>query len=335
MSLIEVTNACNLNCAMCNIKLASRPIGFMSADTFEVILRKLKDYGSKSIGLFNVGEPFLCKELGTLVNLAGKYHFKMLLSTNGQFPHLILPLHQGAPNLSIAYRFSIDGAAQKTYESIRLGASFSALIASLKEIHRINKEKINSRINMFIRTVLCMKNIYEIPDFFRVFGKYCLPENFYFGIIEGLSPDLTFFRKEFPFMHLTRSNLPCYMPFSEMHFTYDGQATLCCRDYSGELVIGDIREKSIAELWNGEKANEIRKLHLLGAKTGLPCDNCYFPLDNLTLIINIYIRFLNSLSRQMSSVEFGDKLTDLLWQMDSSLAKEDLSEFKKRVWAVF
>lgn len=335
MSLIEITNACNLNCVMCNTKLASRRIGFMSKDIFEVILRKLKDKGSKTIGLFTVGEPFLHPDIGTLLRLVDKYQFKTLLSTNGQFPHLLLPLYRSIPKLSIAYRFSIDGAVQKTYESIRLGASFNTLIESLEQIHQINEGKINSRINMFIRATLCMKNIYEIPEFFNAFGKYCLPENFDFGIIQGLSPDLTFFRREFPFKHLIRRNVPCCMPFSEMHFTYDGKATLCCRDYSGQLVIGDIREKSIAELWNGDKANEIRDMHLLGAKTGLPCDNCYFSIDSLNRIANFYIKFLNSFSRQMPSVEFGDKVIDFLWKMDSSLAKEDLSELKKCVLNAF
>jgi len=320
---------------MCNTKLANRPIGFISADTFEVILRKLKDEGSKTIGLFTIGEPFLHPNIGTLLRLADKYQFKAILSTNGQFPHLIPQLYKNVPDMSIVYRFSIDGAVQRTYESIRLGASFSTLIKSLEQIHKLNDGKINSRIQMFIRVVLCMKNIYEIPEFFNVFGKYCLPENFSFVIIEGLSPDLTFFWREFPFKHLIRRNVPCYMPFSEMHFTYDGKATLCCRDYSGGLVIGDIREKSIAELWDGDRANEIRNLHLLGVKTGLPCDNCYFPFDNLNQIINLYIRFLNSFSRQMSSIEFGDKLIDLLWKMDSSLAKEDLGELKKCVLNAF
>lgn len=331
MSFIEVTNVCNLNCAMCNTRLSDRPAGYMSPETFEVILRKLKEGGSRTIGLFTVGEPFLHPDIGALLRLVEKYRFKALFSTNGQFPEQIPELAPRVSKRAVACRFSIDGANQETYESIRQGASFSKLMESLEQIHILNHRKINSRIEVFIKATLCMKNIHEIPDFFRAFGKYCPPENFYFGLIQGLSPDLTFFKNEFPFKHLIRRNIPCGMPFSEMHFTYEGQATLCCRDYSGRLVVGDIRERSIRELWDGDPARKIRKQHLSGKSTGLPCDDCYFPRDHLSDLVNAYISFLDPRSWKRSAREFGDELVDFLWKMDASLAKEDVVGFKKYV----
>ena len=37
-ALIEITNACNLNCLMCNTKFQSRPEGLMSSEVFERIV---------------------------------------------------------------------------------------------------------------------------------------------------------------------------------------------------------------------------------------------------------------------------------------------------------
>ena len=40
-SLVEITNACNLNCLMCNTKMSKRPIGFIEPRVFELILQQL------------------------------------------------------------------------------------------------------------------------------------------------------------------------------------------------------------------------------------------------------------------------------------------------------
>ena len=44
-SLIEITNACNLNCLMCNTKLSERPPSLMTPETFERIVEELKSVG--------------------------------------------------------------------------------------------------------------------------------------------------------------------------------------------------------------------------------------------------------------------------------------------------
>ena len=44
-SLIEITNACNLNCLMCNTKLSTRPASLMLPEVFERIIKQLTEKG--------------------------------------------------------------------------------------------------------------------------------------------------------------------------------------------------------------------------------------------------------------------------------------------------
>lgn len=44
----------------------------------------------------------------------------------------------------------------------------------------------------------------------------------------------------------------CSRPFSELCVNYEGKAVLCCNDYHGKVVIGDVREKTVQELWQSE-----------------------------------------------------------------------------------
>lgn len=335
-SLIEITNACNLNCVMCNTKMSKRPIGFIEPRIFEIILKQLNTIGINNVGLHTVGEPFMYKNIEELLEIAESYGFNVWLSTNGQFPQRIEPLYRKFPITTRCYRFSIDGATRETYESIRRGASFDKLIKSLEVIHKINKGKKNYRIALSIDSILSMTNIFELPLFFKAYGKYCWPENINFNILNGLSPDPSFFWRDFPFSNLIRHMIPCRMPFKSIYFTYSGKATLCCRDYEEELVIGDIQENSIIELWNGPKAESIREKHLNPDKMDIrPCRVCFGTYRLVSDVVNEYIHFLIARYSQLTPRQFGDKVLSLLNNMNSIIQKKDIDAFKQCILDAF
>lgn len=315
---IEITNACNLNCLMCRTKASKRPVGFIEPRILNIILQKLSAIGIKAVSFHTVGEPFMHKGLEELLEIAGGYGFRVWLSTNGQFPQRIESLYKRFPDLANWYRFSIDGATRQSYELIRQGASFDKLLESLEMIHRINDGKRNSRISLSITSMLGMTNIYDIAAFFKVYSKYCYPESMSFFIPYIVPSNADFAKKDFPFPNLIRPGAPCSMPFKSIHFTYSGKATLCCRDYEEELVIGDIEEGAIIELWNGPRAESIRNKHLNPESMDIsPCRLCFVPSSPLVSdILNEYIRFLAARSPQLDPRQFGDKVLSLLNKMD-------------------
>ena len=56
---------------------------------------------------------------------------------------------------------------------------------------------------------------------------------------------------------------------------FDGTMVLCCADYPREVVIGNVADESICDLWNGKKMQGIRAA-LSGAKGKPPgmCQRC-------------------------------------------------------------
>lgn len=48
----------------------------------------------------------------------------------------------------------------------------------------------------------------------------------------------------------------CNAPFSSLYLDNSGRALACCM--SGDFSLGDIRRQSLQEIWNGEKANQLR-----------------------------------------------------------------------------
>lgn len=51
----------------------------------------------------------------------------------------------------------------------------------------------------------------------------------------------------------------CLMPGGTFAILWNGDFTICCEDYDGELVLGNVTKTSIMDIWMGEKAQRIRK----------------------------------------------------------------------------
>ena len=52
----------------------------------------------------------------------------------------------------------------------------------------------------------------------------------------------------------------CPVPFSSANVLHNGDLLLCAQDWGRKEIIGNVRDATIAELWNGPRMLEIRKL---------------------------------------------------------------------------
>ena len=335
-SNIEITNACNINCLMCNTKLQERPYQLMKPEVFERIILELKATGIPTAGLHTVGETFVYKDLETLLEIAERHKFRVWISTNAQFPERIKEIYSKFPNMLNDIRISVDGATAKTFEHIRVGGSFNKVLESFEIIHTLNKGKKNFNIGLTLDSILNSDTIYEIPLYFERFGKYANPEHINFWVITGLSPDNSYFKSTFPYPNLIRSEVPCHMPFESQFFTHDGKATLCCRDYNEEIVVGDIMTSSIKEIWNGEEAEKVRRQHRNPESLTIKaCQNCFGPHKFLDTVVNNFIHYLHFKKPRLSNEEFGDAVTTLLQKMDYAIGIKSDHTLKKCVADTF
>ncbi|MFX1446482.1 MAG: radical SAM/SPASM domain-containing protein [Promethearchaeota archaeon] len=333
---IEITNICNLNCIMCNTQLSKRSRGYMKPEVFKNVLNELKTIGINRIAIHTLGEPFMYNNLDILFELIKKYKFKVYLSTNGQFPGKIKNLIYKYSNSIEFIRFSIDGAKSDTYEKIRRGATFDKLIQSLEVVHKFNESKIDFRIPIRIDSILSLTNLYEVLLFFTVFKKYCKPESINFNIVSGLSPDNSYFREAFPFPNLIRKRIPCRDPFYAVHFTYHGEVTLCCEDFNGELIIGDLKKNSLIEIWNGKNSRFIRKQHLNPEELNInACKNCYEPYSFISDITNKFIHYLYYYYHNISEQQFGRILLAMFKDMDKIMINKDKDRLKSMILKFF
>ena len=76
----------------------------------------------------------------------------------------------------------------------------------------------------------------------------------------------------------TQSNVgyPCYRLWLTFTVLWDGRVSLCCADFDGRHVLGDLRTSTIREVWNSPAYRAVRRQHL---ESGGPeiCRSCDLP----------------------------------------------------------
>ena len=64
-------------------------------------------------------------------------------------------------------------------------------------------------------------------------------------------------------------------PFERMHILSDGRVIFCCQDWSHSLVVGNIKDNTIEEIWNGTKYTSARKsLYDKDKESPMICKKC-------------------------------------------------------------
>jgi radical SAM protein with 4Fe4S-binding SPASM domain len=79
-------------------------------------------------------------------------------------------------------------------------------------------------------------------------------------------------------------NYPCYRPWLTFTALWDGRVSLCCADFDGSTILGDLRSSTIAEIWNSERYRAVRREHLESGGPAL-CHSCDLPKKDSPLWI--------------------------------------------------
>ncbi len=63
--------------------------------------------------------------------------------------------------------------------------------------------------------------------------------------------------------------LPCYQIFTDLHIQADGEVSMCCIDVETANGYGNIKDKSLKEIYNCQLIIEDKHKHLIGQRKKL------------------------------------------------------------------
>jgi radical SAM protein with 4Fe4S-binding SPASM domain len=68
--------------------------------------------------------------------------------------------------------------------------------------------------------------------------------------------------------------LPCYYPFYRLMLDWNGDMLFCSNDWGREIVVGNIHQRHVKELWLSAQMTEIRRRLGHGDRRMKPCGTC-------------------------------------------------------------
>lgn len=277
---IEPTNKCNLKCIMCPQSLISEgQLGFMDWHVYKKIIDEAKQFTSSAY-LLLAGESLLHKDIYKMIRYAADNNIRPLVNTNGTTltseGKRVALLESGVKHITFAF----DGYNKETYEKTRIGAKYEDVIRGIREFLKEKKKRNLKEPYVAITTLEIGKDCYK--------DKEKSKKKFYESF-EGLPVDQFIVKTpntwggefkdtdKFTPPPLDKNRFyPCSHLWSTMSICWDGTVVPCCFEYFNNYVLGNVKEKSLKDIWNDEPMLKLRRAMLDGTYHALDptCEDC-------------------------------------------------------------
>lgn len=269
--LLELSNACNHACIFCTHQKMQRKVGFMDKAFAFDILRQAYELGTREVGFYATGEPFLIPDLADYVAKAKEIGYTYVyLTSNGALatPEKIKAVvDSGLDSL----KFSINAPERELYAFIHGRDDFDVVMEHLKFVNQYRKES-GRQFKIYITGILT-KFTEKLQDkYFQVFDG--LADQIVFKKVYnqgGYMPEIdTLLRCESDDETYRRCNLA----FDAISITREGYLSIENADYENMLVVADLNKVSLKDGWYGEKMKEMRRKFMENDLAGTLCDGC-------------------------------------------------------------
>lgn len=267
--LLDTINYCNLRCSMCAHKVMTRPKGKMSMPLFQKLIDEIakKDKNARVWMVF-FGEALILKnKLYDEIKYAkNKGLTDVVLNSNGNLLDEKASLALIESGLDAIY-IGIDAFSYETYNKLRVGGSYNKVVYNVNNLINIKRKLGVSKPEVFVQFVEMEENSKEIMLFTDYWAKQ--------GAKVKIRPKVSWGGVVKPENVKNIDRYPCYWVMRSFNVCWDGKVVLCSVDLDAHVVVGDVNEWSIQDVWNGQLKG-MRRYQLDGRYEQLPefCRDC-------------------------------------------------------------
>ncbi len=269
---IESTNICNAKCVFCPRDDMHRRQGIMSVELFRKIVDECVSLGITHVRMHNYGEAFMDRKLVEKVKYAKDRGIKEVgMISNGSL--ITDHVARGMIDAGLdAINISVDASGKEVFEATRVGLKYDKVIANIERLVRLRAESGKRRPKLILSFVRQNNSVDEqafIEHWRAIADKIHITDLHNWAGTLNTESDV---------------NYPCYRPWLTFTVLWDGRVSLCCADFDGKTILGDLNTQSIAEIWNADPYRDVRRQHL---ESGGPdiCRACDLPRKDSPLWI--------------------------------------------------
>ena len=273
---MELTNACNLRCAMCpahDSRLnGERERGYMSWELFTKVVDEIAILRDISVGLNFAGESLLHPKFVDMLRYAHrKGIYSIGFSTNGEL------LDRRTSREILKYCKGIIGVSiegfKETHERIRRGSNYVRVLRNLDflvsererlrqpyplvKVNLTRSDQLEQEVEEYIEKWVDLVDMVQVNEQLDKAYKIVSTNKF--------------LRTDVP-----EKRLPCKELWTYMAVLWNGDIALCCHDLMAKSNLKvNARDYSIQEAWTSWEYKNMRISHLKGRYSRIPaCSRC-------------------------------------------------------------
>lgn len=257
---IEPASSCNFKCIHCPTGLnLNKSLGIMEEKTFNQIFDQIKKYRFKVIVLYHGGEPLLNKRFFEMAKKLKPLTKRLRTTTNGS----ILDNDIIEKFLEIEFDeidISMDGTSPEENNLIRIGGDYEKISKRVIQLIKMRNEKKLSVPKITIANA-------QIPSDPYTEEKAIIPKHL-IETFQEIQNDIKFS----PFYTIQWPGMPekygkikkpkgnfCDHVVNTISIRWNGDVVPCCYDLINTMVMGNILNERIEDIWNNEKYKKLRK----------------------------------------------------------------------------
>ena len=273
--VIENTNLCNYQCALCPHSQLKRKMGVMNENLFKKIIDEASQLGVKKIAIHGFGEPAIDQNLSQRIAHAKSKGIKHVgTSSNGSLMTKELARKIILSGLD-EINFSLDAYSQAAYAKMRSGKFYHQVMNNVERFISIRNKLKQTKPLVVVDFIKSKHNYQEVDKFYKKWLGLADHINIttphsWGGAFKEEAGERSF--------HSRRTNIkrePCRFLWTDLVVNWDGRVSACCQDYEASLVVGDLNLNSIKEIWQSEKLENLREIHLNNKADAIPlCRRC-------------------------------------------------------------
>jgi radical SAM protein with 4Fe4S-binding SPASM domain len=283
---VDPSSACNFRCQFCPtghrdlVEASNYKRSLLDLALFEKLIRDLEAFPQplKVMRMNKIGEPLLNKQLPDMIALAkasGRVQYIDLATNAAKFsPELLTRLvDAGLDRLNV----SLEGVNRAQYaEHAKVDFDFDKLVENVRWLYQ-NKGQCEV-------TVKVPGNFLSPADrqtFFDLFGDHC--DRIFVEELSPIWPEFDVEQRagvqiqdqEGQYRQTLKDKDVCTYIFYAMAVNSDGTVSACCPDWDQKLVVGDLRQESLRDIWHSQSMRQLQMLHLQGRRRDNPvCKSC-------------------------------------------------------------
>jgi radical SAM protein with 4Fe4S-binding SPASM domain len=260
--MVQTTSHCNASCVFCPYPDTKDelPQGRMSQETFEKIVQDCKPYSDQLIYVrpYLMNEPLLDNTLFDKIKYLKEQlpNTPVQLMTNGSLLSRKMArqmVDSGVDHLGIGFHSLEPEMYEKIMVGLKYDRTLKCIDSFVSELQKIAPQKLNSMLFIFC--------VMSHPMNTKLFAEYWKNRgidrtNFVPGPLSRAGNVRNLRRP------LKKKINGClfYAGNNIIHILYNGDVILCNMDWRREVVLGNVKDQSIYDIWNGSEYRTVLEM---------------------------------------------------------------------------